>query len=101
MLNPALSGPGTPQRTISAVEDSGLLNSGMGGAKVLMAAFVSQGIRNAIVADGIPLASHWWLLRMKSGDRVVYWGTPESFDRFQQRGKGHAYEMGVEGFQAA
>jgi hypothetical protein len=100
MLNPALKGPGTPERTIVAVSDCGKLQ-GLGNAKVLMASFASQGVRNCIVADDVPAASDWWLLRMKSGDVVVYFGTPESFALFQKTGKGHAYEMGVEGFQAA
>ena len=98
MLNPALKGPGTPERTIVATEDHGIL-SDLGNAKVLMAAFVSQGIRNCIVADNTPGASDWWLMRMASGDRMVYFGTPESFALFQKTGVGHAYEMGVEGFK--
>lgn len=100
MLNPALVGPGTPQRTIVAVADQGKLQ-GLGNAKVLMASFVSQNIRNCIVADDVPAASEWWLMRMASGDMIVYFGTPESFALFQKTGTGHAYEMGVDGFTAS
>lgn len=91
-------------RTIVAVEDQGKLN-GMGNTKVLLDAFFDRGIRNLLVTpDAGAIATHWWMLRMKSGLRVAFMGTVEAFARLagergagETRSEAHLFEFGRSG----
>jgi hypothetical protein len=90
-------------RTIVAVEDQGKLID-LGNTKVLLDSFFDRGIHNLLVTPGEPIGTHWWLLRMKSGLRLAYIGTAESFARLAgERGAGptqgeaHLFEFGRNG----
>jgi hypothetical protein len=98
-------------RTIVAVEDQGKLID-LGNTKVLLDSFFDRGIHNLLVTpqDGDLFetnASHWWMLRMKSGLRLAYIGTPDSFGRLTRYctsegagpvdGQAHLFEFGRNG----
>ena len=84
-------------RTIVAVEDQGKLN-GMGNTKVLLDSFFDRGINQLLVTPDEPFGTHWWMLRMKSGLRVAYIGTQDSFGRLTRfDGQAHLFEFGRNG----
>ncbi len=95
-MNPALKPPPIQDRQIVAVEDRGVLQ-GLGNSKVLLDSFFDRGIKRCLITDGEPTVTGWWLLRMRSGLRIVYFGTEESFVEFQRTGQGHCYEFGRNG----
>lgn len=83
----------SPSRIIEAICDEGALQ-GAGSIPILLDAFKSEGINDTIVeGDKDGQATHWWLLQMRSGKRVVFFGTPKTFEWFQKSGKGHAYQL--------
>jgi len=78
----------------------------MGNTKVLLDSFFDRGINQLLVTPDEAYGTHWWMLRMKSGLRVAYIGTPESFGRLTRyctdggmRGDGeaHLFEFGRNG----
>jgi hypothetical protein len=91
-------------RTIVAVEDQGLLQ-GLSNTRVLLDNFFDHGIRQLLVSpeEGSEElferdASHWWMLRMKSGLRVAFIGTPVSFACLARGGgQAHLFEFGKSG----
>jgi hypothetical protein len=107
---PAEDAPHIRDRTVVDCIESGVLQ-GMGNTRVLLDAFFDQGVRHCIVpavrrarmADAsddeiVTHATHWWLLLMGSGMKVVYFGTPASFQRFQNDGaRGNLFEFGKGG----
>lgn len=95
-MNPALKPADLADRTIQAVEDKGRC-AGLGNTKVLLDSFFDRGIKHLLVTPGEPTATHWWMLRMKSGKRIAYFGTLESFAAFTLDGQGHLYEFGRSG----
>jgi hypothetical protein len=98
--------PRIGDRTVVERLDSGTLQ-GLGNTRVLLDAFYDQGVRHCIIpvarrarmADAsddeiVSGATHWWLLLMGSGMKVVYIGTPKSFERFQNDGaRGNLFEF--------
>jgi hypothetical protein len=86
--------------------DSGVLQ-GLGNTRVLLDAFYDQGVRHCIIPivrrarmahasddEIVGAATHWWLLLMRSGMRVIYFGTPASFERFTNDGaRGNLFEF--------
>lgn len=95
-MNPTLKAPAVQDRQIVAVEDRGTLQ-GLGNSKVLLDSFYDRGIRKCLITDGVPTVTNWWLLRMRSGLRIVYFGTEGSFKEFQIYGQGHCFEFGRNG----
>ena len=84
-------------RTIIAVEDQGEL-CGLGNTKVLLDSFFDRGIKHLLVTPDESTATHWWMLRMKSGKRLAYMGTQESFMRLTRLdGQAHLFEFGRSG----
>lgn len=80
-------------RKIRAVVDHGQLQ-GFDNTQVLMDAMVREDIKDTIVEGGKNNeATHWWLLEMESGKRVVFFGTMETYAWFEKTGKGHTYQM--------
>lgn len=93
---PTRKSPPLDDRIIVAVEDRGIMN-GLGNARVLLDSFWDRGIFQMLLSPHNAVATNWWLLRMKSGLRVVYIGTEETFVEFQRTREGHLYEFGRAG----
>jgi hypothetical protein len=55
------------------IESEAQLNS-------VFASLKDQGYKQAVVAD-VEGVSHWWALQAKDGEKLVYFGTPESFEK--------------------
>lgn len=95
-MTPSLKPAPIDDRAIVAIEETGIC-AGLGNTKVLLDSFFDRGIKHLLVTPGEPFATHWWMLRMKSGKRLAYFGTQESFSEFTRTGQGHIYQYGRHG----
>lgn len=94
---PAEDAPRIGDRTVVERLDSGVC-AGLGNTRVLLDAFFDAGVKHCIVPYGRSSVTHWWLLLMRSGMKVVYFGTPSSFEQFQNDGaRGNLFEFGRSG----
>ncbi len=80
-------------RKIRAVIDHGECQN-FDAVRILMDAMAREGIKDAIVeGDKSNQVTHWWLLEMESGKKVVFFGTMKTYAWFEKTGKGHTYQF--------
>jgi hypothetical protein len=106
LMTPELKPAAVEDRTIVAVEDQGKLLD-LSNTRVLLDSFFDRGIKHLLVTPNEPTGTHWWMLRMKSGKRLAYIGTLESFGRLTRYctdaatgpvdGQAHLFEFGRSG----